>query len=83
MQACEVQPSFFVHRINLLCWQHFFFARNNDRAVGAYVKFEEIETDLNESTCEIMFRRRLDSQRSSHLATGNGRLLDHDIGIAY
>ena len=61
MQACEVQPSSSVHWINLLCRQHFFFARNNDRALGAYVKFEETEVDLNESACEIMFRRRLDS----------------------
>ena len=73
MQACEVQPSFFVHRMNLLCWQHFFFARNNDCAVGAYVKFEVTEADLNESACEIMFRRRLDSKRSNHLAVENGR----------
>ena len=40
----------------------FFFARNNHCTVGAYVKFEETEADLNESACEIMFRRRLDSQ---------------------
>ena len=73
MQACEVQPSFFVHQINLLCWQHFFFERNNHCAVGAYVKFEETKADLNESACEIMFHRRLDSQRSNHLAAGNGR----------
>ena len=56
-----------------MCWQHFFFAQNTDCAVGAYVKFEEIEVDLNESACEIMFRRLLDSQRSNHLAVGNGR----------
>ena len=73
MQACEVQPSFFVHRINLLYWQHLFFARNNDCAVGAYVKFEETEVNLNESACEIMFRRRLDSQQSNLLVAGNGR----------
>ena len=45
-----------------MCWQHFFFARNTNYGVGAYVKFEEIEADLNESTCEIMFLRILDSQ---------------------
>ena len=55
-----------------MCWQHFFFARNTDCAVGAYVKFEETEADLNKSACEIMFRRILDSQRSNHLAVGNG-----------
>ena len=49
-----------------MCWQHFFFARNTDCAVGAYVEFEETEADLNESACEIMFRRILDSQRSNH-----------------
>ena len=53
--------------------QHFFFARNNHCVVGAYVKFEETKADLNESTCKIMFPRRLDSQRSNHLAAGNGR----------
>ena len=56
-----------------MCWQHFFFARNTDCAVGAYVKFEETEVDLNESACEIMFHRILDSQRSNHLAVRNGR----------
>ena len=56
-----------------MCWRHFFFARNTDCNVGAFVKFEEIEVDLNESAYEIMFRRILDSQRSNHLAVGNGR----------
>ena len=56
-----------------MCWQHFFFERNTDCAVEEYVKFKETEADLNESACEIMFRRTLDSQRSNHLAVGNGR----------